>query len=144
MSLSRHLTRVAAVKALFARELRRGENGELREQLADEKEVPMTIENQRPSETNLEQIESWLQLAKKKDAEIRERLAVFAPKRPFLEIAPIARAVLILAFLELFFAKEKETPATVVISEATSIAAEFGDSSTPAFIGGVLNAAASG
>jgi len=80
--------------------------------------------------------EKLVQEAAENFAKMKLVVRAFAPEFPFLKIAPINRAILILGLTEM---KYIQTPPIVVINEYIEIAKIFGEQKSASFINGVLD-----
>ena len=107
----RHLTRVEAVKDLFAISF-----------------VPQTSKASQLSK----------KITKNTKA-IDKLIEANAPAWPLTQIAPADLAVLRLAIFELLFENQKQ-PYKVIVDEAVELAKEFGSDSSGSFVNGVLGA----
>lgn len=119
----RHLTRVAAVKSLFANSFSRPPTTETVGNVGQ-------AENKSASGNLFKKVLAKL-------GKIDKLIAKNAPAWPLAQIAKIDLAILRLAIYELDFQTKKE-PYKVIIDEAVEIAKEYGNDSSPAFINGVL------
>lgn len=105
----RHLARISTVKGLFAANFAGGKF----------RKTP------------------FLNRTLSKQKKIDKLISLNAPTWPIEQIAPMDLAILRLAIYELLFNPKKE-PFKVIVDEAVEIAKEYGSSSSPSFINGVL------
>ncbi len=129
MSTSRHLSRIIALQALFASEFGRQDDAstfdyickEFKEKTNDFSFAKMIYEGVRDNEN-----------------EIHEKIRHYAPEWPIEKIAKIDKVILEIAVYEM--TGKGDVPAVVALDEAIELAKSYGNSNTPKFINGVLNA----
>lgn len=132
---SRHLSRIAALQALFAADVR----GDFSfPSLAATWEANTDSlahgDEDRPFTENL------LKGISAKQYEIDEVIAGAAPQWPIEKIAVIDRNILRLGLFELLYGSTISVPPKVALNEAIELAKTFGGNSSPKFVNGVMGA----
>lgn len=127
---SRHLSRTAALQALFAADI--AKDGSLSDALATWKANTGAFAHADEDKTFTETLLKGV-LAKQK--EIDALIETAAPEWPLDRIAAIDRTILRIGLFELLFA---DTPAKVALNEAIELAKTFGNDSSSRFVNGVL------
>jgi transcription antitermination protein NusB len=132
---SRHLSRIAALQALFASDVR----GDF-----SFASLTATWENNTDSLAHEDEdrafTESLLKGVSAKQREIDEVIAGAAPQWPIEKIAIIDRNLLRLGLFELLYGSSISVPPKVALNEAIELAKTFGGNSSPKFINGVMGA----
>ena len=67
-----------------------------------------------------------------------KKVEKYAPEWPYLKIAPVDRAILLIGMWEVLYSKD--VPPVVAINEAIEMAKEYGGDNSSKFINGVLSA----
>lgn len=130
---SRHLSRVAALQALFVADAR-GDMSEGSLQLAHEKNAdffPRSDEDRAFTENLLSGV------AAKRD-EVDEVIQAAAPEWPLDRVATIDRNILRIGVFELLFGDRASVPPKVVLNESIELAKTFGGDTSSKFVNGVL------
>lgn len=132
---SRHLSRIAALQALFAADVRSDFSlNTLTSTWEDNTDSLAHDDEDQPFTENL-----LKGLAAKKD-EIDSVIVKSAPQWPIEKIAAIDRNILRLGLFELLYGSTISVPPKVALNEAIELAKTFGGDSSPKFVNGVLGA----
>lgn len=130
MASYRHLARISVMQTIFSVEFRQNDQPPV--------ETLQTILREfAPKVTELDFATALLEGVFANQKEIFKLIEHYAPEWPIEKIAPIDRAVLEIGVYELLYSTD--VPPVVAINEAVEIAKEYGDSSSPKFINGVLS-----
>lgn len=132
---SRHLSRIAALQALFAADVRDDFSLET---------LTSTWENNTDSLAHEDEDRAFTEnllkgLAAKRE-EIDAVVVKSAPQWPLAKIAAIDRNILRLGLFELLYGSTISVPPKVALNESIELAKTFGGDSSPKFINGVLGA----
>lgn len=131
MARKRHLSRIAAMQALFERESRECDPYD-----------SLRLNREELGECDVEFSEKLLKGVLDNEDDIKEMLAKHAPGWSLERMDPIARCTLLVGGFELLIADD--APPAVVMNEAIDIAKEYGTLESGKFVNGVLNAVAHG
>lgn len=130
---SRHLSRTAALQALFVADAR-GDLSEGGLLLAHERNAdffPRSDEDRAFTETLLRGVAA-------KREEIDTLITAAAPEWPLDRVASVDRNVLRIGVFELLFGDSASVPPKVVLNEAIELAKTFGGETSGKFVNGVL------
>jgi transcription antitermination protein NusB len=123
----RHQARILAMQALYEWDTATHDVFDALERLADEQVVPSRAV--RFARELVVQVVEHL-------ANIDERLAAAAPRRPLAQMARVEKAILRLAISEILL--NNGVPARAAIHEAVELAKEYGGEHSASFVNGVL------
>lgn len=131
MASYRHLARICVMQAIFALDFQSdsSKSQDILDQVLAEF-APRIKEREFPHEI--------LKGVLANRPTIIDLLQKFAPEWPVDKIAPIDRAILEIGIYELLYCG-KDIPPVVAINEAVEVAKEYGDTSSPKFVNGVLS-----
>lgn len=124
-NMTRHETREAAFKLIFAGELSKEESSEIIEAAQESESL----------ELNAPAIELFRNV-REKSSELDEIIAGYSKKRAVSRIPKASLAILRLALYEIKY--DDNVPTSVAINEAVVIAKEYCDEADVSFINGVL------
>lgn len=132
---SRHLSRIAALQALFAADVRSDFSLDALTSTWNENTDSLAHEDEDQTFT-----QNLLKGLAAKKEEIDGVIAKSAPQWPIEKIAAIDRNVLRLGLFELLYGSTISVPPKVALNEAIELAKIFGGDSSPKFVNGVLGA----
>lgn len=132
---SRHLSRIAALQALFAADVRDDFSLDALKQTWQSNTDSLAHEDEDHTFT-----ENLLKGVSAKHTEIDGVIAKAAPQWPVAKIAVIDRNVLRLGLFELLYGSTISVPPKVALNEAIELAKMFGGDSSPKFVNGVMGA----
>ena len=132
---SRHLSRIAALQALFAADVRNDFSLDTLTTTWEKNTDSLAHEDEDQAFT-----ESLLKGLAAKKEEIDGVVVKSAPQWPLEKIAAIDRNILRLGLFELLYGSTISVPPKVALNEAIELAKTFGGDSSPKFINGVLGA----
>lgn len=130
---SRHLSRTAALQALFVADAR----GDLSEEalvLAHDRNADFFPR----SDEDIAFTEALLRGVAVKRQEIDALIVTAAPEWPLERIASVDRNILRIGIFELLFGDRASVPPKVVLNEAIELAKTFGGDTSGKFVNGVL------
>jgi len=130
---SRHLSRTAALQALFVSDAR----GELKESLVLDA-YKSNADFFPHSDEDKAFTESLIRGVVAKRQEIDALIEKSAPEWPLDRVASIDRNILRLGMYELLFGDKASVPPKVVLNEAIELAKTFGSEASSKFVNGVL------
>jgi N utilization substance protein B len=130
---SRHLSRIAALQALFAADVRGDFSlDSLTKQWEDNTDSLAHDDEDRPFTQIL------LKGISAKQSEMDAVIVKAAPQWPLEKIAAIDRNILRIGLFELLYGSEVSVPPKVALNESIELAKTFGGESSPKFVNGVL------
>lgn len=134
---SRHLSRIAALQALFASDIVLAGSAPLSaDMLLEAREK--NIDSLAHDDEDKKFTEALLKGVAAKQSELDGVLEKAAPQWPINKIAAIDRNILRIGLYELLFGATVSVPPKVALNEAIELAKTFGGDTSPKFVNGVL------